>query len=239
MRNNFSWLPNINSWIKAILLATIFTLGSSLIVKIGQLLLAFGNVINFILSLLLALTNLLPDFIRTFLLWILIIIQQILLQVFSFLAGILSPFLFIVPVIVIAFSFHFLSLFVQTYFPDFQLLKTEKVTGYFPNLISWWQGFYGLLVIIVSLLFSDIFISFLPIFPYHSYVSDIQQASTSRLFFWFYLAIILFNPPLYTPLPRLFVWVIVAAFLYQFEAKVQEYLTSVNTQTANEDSRDG
>ena len=127
-----------------------------------------------------------------------------------------SPLLLILPIVIIAFADYFFNLLCDRYFPDFRSSQMEKVTGFFPSLISWWEGCYGLLVIMAALLCSDIFLS------------SFEPASTNRLYFWYYTAVMLFSQPIYSPIARLFVWIVVAAYLYHFEFIVRKHLISVN-----------
>ena len=231
MRNFPSWfpMPNFNSWMSAILLATIVSLATSLalpLIRLFSFLLGLFYWLSYLLGILL---NLFPEFVKNFILWIFQIILVFLVNIFTFITTISSPLLLILPIVVIAFADHFFNLFLDRYFPDIRSSQMEKVTGFFPSLISWWEGFYGLLVIMISLLCSDIVLSLFPILAFNSDISNIETASTSRLFFWYYIALMLFSQPLYTPIARLFIWIIVAAYLYHFETTVRQHLISVNS----------
>ncbi len=54
----------------------------------------------------------------------------------------------LLPILVIAFAHHLLHLYLDRYFPDPQ--ASEKTEGFFPGLMSWWEGMYGWLVIVIS-----------------------------------------------------------------------------------------
>ncbi len=240
MRNLPAWIPTLNSWMSAVLLAAIVSIGTNIATQIygifAAIFLFFYFAIVFLLSFLapiwnflLRLFSLLPGFIQSFIVWIFQLIFLAFSYIFSILTTISSPLLLIVPIVVIAFSHHYLHLFLDRFFPDIRLPEMEKVNGFFPSIMSWWEGFYGLLVIIVSLLLSDIFLSFCPFLAFNSDLPTIEPANTGRLFYWFYFALALFTQPIYSPIARFFVWIIAAAYLYQFESTVRQHLIAVGS----------
>lgn len=240
MRNLPAWIPNLNSWLSSVLLAAIVSIGTTIALQIygifSAIFLFFYFLLVFLLSFLapiwnflLRLFSLLPGFIQSFIVWIFQLIFLAFSYIASVLATIASPLLLIVPIVVIAFAHHYLHLFLDRFLPDIRLPEIEKVSGFFPSIMSWWEGFYGLLVIIVSLLFSDIVLSFFPFLVFSSDIPNIEPSTSGRLYMWYYFALALFTQPLYSPIARLFVWIITAAYLYQFESTIRQHLISVGS----------
>ena len=166
MRNLPAWIPNLNSWMSAALLAAIVSLATKLVQLLSQLLtylLLFLQLFLPILNFLLRILSLLPDFLQMFFLWFFQVIFVAISYLFTIATTISAPLLLLVPIVVISFSHHYLHLFLDRFFPDLRLPEMEKVTVFFPSIMSWWEGFYGLLVIIVALLLSDITLSFLTV----------------------------------------------------------------------------
>lgn len=116
------------------------------------------------------------------------------------------PFLILallLPIISIAFTHHFLHLFLDRFFPDTDSSHAEEVRGYFPNLISWWEGLYGWMVLILATLIA----SGVLVFIYNSY-SIVEQLLNS-IVSWDKTKHILTVPAI--------VWVMIAAYLYHFD----------------------
>ena len=63
------------------------------------------------------------------------------------------------PLLFITFSHHFIHLVIAKIFPKIQAPELNKVKGWFPSIISWWEGLYGWLVIICSFLITVTVIS--------------------------------------------------------------------------------
>lgn len=233
MRNLPAWIPNLNSWMSAVLLAAIVSIATALTIQLGTILSQLLLYFSWFIQLLSALLRVLPDFIVRFIFSIFQAVLGVVSYIFTTLITISTPLLLLVPIVVIAFSHHYLHFFLDRFFPDIRLPEMEKVTGFFPNIISWWEVFYGLLVIIVALLLSDIVLSFLPFLAFNSDIPNIEPSNVGRLFFWFYIAFFLFFQPLYFPSARLFIWIIAAAYLYQFESIVRQHLISVGSRLGN------
>ena len=208
MRNWPAWIPYPTSWMNAILLALIASIiayGQSIIVFIFS----FIQLIGWFLSLIFpALAN---------------IIIPIIEKIFTFFAYV-SPTWFISPIIVVAFAHHYLNLLLERYFPEINLPEMPRVEGFIPGLLSWWEGIYGLAVILLSYLVSDTILTIIPFF--NQDISHLDLVSMNRLYVWFNIAVQLYKP-IYTPIIRLFIWIITAAYLYQFEARFRQYLMSV------------
>ena len=135
-----------------------------------------------------------------------------------------SPTWFISPIVVVAFAHHYLNLLLERYFPEISLPEMPKVEGFIPGFLSWWEGIYGLVVIILSYLASDTVLTIIPFF--NQDISSLDFAMMNPLYTWFNIAFQLYKP-IYNPIARLLIWVITAAYLYQFEARFRQYLISV------------
>ena len=51
--------------------------------------------------------------------------------------------------------------------------------------------------------------------------------ASSRVGIWLRMALMILVQPIYSPVMRLIIWVITAAYLYQFEFKVRQHLIAV------------
>ncbi|MEH1844787.1 MAG: hypothetical protein V7L25_07215 [Nostoc sp.] len=113
----------------------------------------------------------------------------------------------LLPIVVVALVHHWLHRFLDSFFPESQLPQTEPTTGVFPGLISWWEGLYGWLVNILSLIIAfGIIMLFLP---------------SPDLLNLFSLFKIQAQPLL---IVQTIIRVIIAAYLYQFEYLVHQRL---------------
>jgi hypothetical protein len=56
------------------------------------------------------------------------------------------------PIPIISFIHHFLHLFIGNLIPAIQAPEVGKVRGFIPKIISWWEGLYGWLIIVLSTL---------------------------------------------------------------------------------------
>jgi hypothetical protein len=116
------------------------------------------------------------------------------------------------PIVIISFTHHYLHLLLGRFLTEIQAPEIGIVKGLVPKLMSWWEGLYGWLVIILSTLvaaFLCIFI--LPIFhlsltkPLETYTQFQQQI------------IVIFG----------ILWLITGAFIYQIEYLVRYHLITV------------
>ncbi|MFB2921102.1 hypothetical protein [Aerosakkonema funiforme] len=125
------------------------------------------------------------------------------------------------PILIIAFVHHWLYLFLDRFFPSIRSPEIGATRGFFPGLLSFWEGLYGWLVIAISTLISiGILALFYPFFnpKYYDYL----------LYHW--------NGFVYGP--AMVVWTIIAAYLYQFEHLVQRRMMAVEF-AENSDKRAG
>lgn len=69
-----------------------------------------------------------------------------------------EPFIFFIilgllsPIVIFAIAHHILHLFLGRFMPSIQAPEIAKHQGLLPGLISWWEGFYGWLVIYLATL---------------------------------------------------------------------------------------
>ncbi|MFN6536806.1 MAG: hypothetical protein RM021_010585 [Nostoc sp. EkiNYC01] len=69
------------------------------------------------------------------------------------------------PIIIITFSHHCLHLLLSRFISEIQAPEIGKTQGFFPGIISWWEGLYAWLVIVISTLIATFFCTiFLPDF---------------------------------------------------------------------------
>jgi hypothetical protein len=122
----------------------------------------------------------------------------------------LSVFFQLLPIFLIAFLHHWLHRALDQFFPESRIPGTEGVQGFFPGLMSWWEGLFGWLVNSLSSLIAFSLIWFLVPFP-----------TTINL--WFTIANSEILPLLREPL-FVFAQFMTAAYLYQFEYLVHRHL---------------
>lgn len=91
------------------------------------------------------------------------------------------------PIPTIAFAHHLLHRFLGHYIPAIQAPEIGRVQGFVPGLISWWEGLYGWLVLVLSTLTaSAICTAILPLFDlsykkiyYNELIYSQSQAETT------------------------------------------------------------
>jgi len=110
------------------------------------------------------------------------------------LAVVLSILIILAPIPVIAFTHNFLHLIISQFISKIQAPEIGKIKGFFPGLISWWEGLYGWLVIIISGLIAFLFCTlFLPIFNINYNQPIIYYTEYQRyiigLFGFFYISV--------------------------------------------------
>jgi len=116
------------------------------------------------------------------------------------------------PIPVITFTHHILHLFLARFLPAIQTREIGKPHGLIPGIISWWEGLYGWLVIVISTLLA--FLIFTLLLPFFN------------LSFAKY-------PENYTPFEEniivifIITWLIKAALIYQLEYLVKQRFISV------------
>lgn len=117
------------------------------------------------------------------------------------------------PIPAIAEAHHIIHLLVARFYPKIQAPEIGKPRGLVPGLISWWEGLYGWVVIVLSTLTATVFCSiFLPFLSlsYEKVANEYNQsAQTIQALF-------------------AIVWMINAALIYQFEYLVKRRIISVN-----------
>ena len=115
------------------------------------------------------------------------------------------------PIAVIAIAHHLLHICLDLFFPDTQ---TPEMSGrkeiWFPGLMSWWEGLYGWMAIILTAIVSTIV--GVIIFSPHYYLSEMAD--------WWRGMKNFFNP-------LMFIRLVCVAYLYQFEQLVRQHLMAV------------
>ena len=237
MTNWSNLTPNLSSWINAFLLAGLLIIATTIIPGIHylwSLLFYFGSWLIYFLAVAVSfLVAALPQFIQ----YIIVGIFNLVLSIVSHMATLISPLILLLPIPMIAFAHHYLYLLLDRYYPDIASAERGRVTGYFPGLVSWWHGLYGLLVIILAMLISDSVLSILPWLSFDSLncglssmsdMSEIEIFAGSRVGIWVRMALMILVQPIYSPVMRLIIWLIAAAYLYQFEFKVRQHLIATS-----------
>ena len=233
MRNWSNLTPNLSSWINGFLLAGLLIVATTIIPSIHylwSLLFYFGSWLIYFMAVAISLIiAALPQFIQ----YIISGIFSLVLSILGHLVNLISPLVLLLPIPIIAFAHHYLYSLLDRYYPDIASAERGRITGYFPGLVSWWHGLYGLLVIILAMLISDSVLSIWPWLSFNSVncgflsisdISDIEVFAGGRVGIWVQIALMILVQPIYSPVMRLVIWVIAAAYLYQFESKVRQHL---------------
>jgi hypothetical protein len=111
MNNLLSWIPSPKSWLSAV----------ALFLLVNALLWSNKIIFTILWPILLLLFHLLPEFLTKILI------------IFAFVDR-------ISPILLVAIAHHLLHLFFDRYFPDSSLSQRERVRGFFPGLMIWWEG---------------------------------------------------------------------------------------------------
>lgn len=139
---------------------------------------------------------------------ILQIIFQVLAAVFftTKLIYVLALVPVIIPVVIISTSHHVLQFALDTFFPEATGVRPRRF--FFPSVLSWWEGLYGWLTLNLTTLTSFAILGLFSVkFP-------TQFSDSFWLLNWTWPAFIVST----------LVWVTVAAYFYQFEYVIRQYL---------------
>jgi hypothetical protein len=128
----------------------------------------------------------------------------------SILLGLLG---LVLPIIMIAIAHHLLHVFLDRFFPDTRSPEMNFTAGCFPSIMSWWEGLYGWLVLVLATCISAGVLGFL------YYSPTLLMELYALLMSWDKLRHLLTLPAV--------VWIAIAAFLYQFEYLVRQRLIAV------------
>ncbi|MBE9212503.1 hypothetical protein IQ247_07210 [Plectonema cf. radiosum LEGE 06105] len=111
-------------------------------------------------------------------------------------------FALLTPIPVIAFTHHILHLFLRKYIPVIQTLEMKNTQGFEIKIFSWWEGLYGWVVILISMMIATALCTYLiPLFDL-DYRIPVDKYTDSQK-----KIITVFG----------IIFIIVAALLYQFE----------------------
>lgn len=119
--------------------------------------------------------------------------------------------LFLSPIIIISFTHHCLHLLLSRFIPEIQAPEIGKTQGFFPGIMSWWEGLYAWVVIVISTLIA-IFLStiFLPFF-------NITYTQSLEYYINFHNKIVIIFG---------FFYIFAAALIYQIEYLVRQRIIS-------------
>ncbi|MEL6581360.1 MAG: hypothetical protein AAFQ14_16585 [Cyanobacteria bacterium J06621_12] len=241
MRNWSAFTPNLSSWINALLLATLLIIATSLVPVLHYIwtIIVFISawMFYFVSIFLYFLASILPQF-----------IQQIIISLISFITSIIgnlitliSPLILLLPIPIVAFAHHYLYLLLDRFYPELTAGERGRVTGYIPGIVSWWHGLFALVVVVMAMLCSDSLLSILPWLSHNaadclaSQTSELNASATTRVGLWVQIALMIFRQPIYSPFLRLVIWVVSAAYLYQFEFIFRQHLITANDPRTNGD----
>ena len=145
---------------------------------------------------------------------LILFLVQLLTSIFPKLGGVAFFLVYLSPIALIAISHHVIHLFLDKFFPDTKSPEMGKVKGILPSLMSCWEGLYGWLVILISILASSAIISMFSSCYHSNYdLKALWLDDLARNIF---------------TLSNL-IKVIVAAYLYQFESLVRQHLMSIGS----------
>jgi hypothetical protein len=120
------------------------------------------------------------------------------------------------PIFMIAFGHHWLYLVMDRFFPDSSLADVEAVKGYWPTLSSWWEGLYGWLTLVLATILCVGIGGLLLPSRYGAGGGEIYWILAEPNKFKY-----LFSPPFV-------VWILSAAYLYQFEHVMRLHFSSLS-----------
>lgn len=123
------------------------------------------------------------------------------------------------PILIIAVAHHLLHFILDRFFPNIRTPEMTERQGFFPGLMSWWEGFYGWQAIALALLVS----SGIQLFFLSSFNSLYDM-----LDWWNELK------KLFT-IPNL-IRLLIIAYLYQLEYLVRQHLMSVGSNSQSNQS---
>jgi hypothetical protein len=116
------------------------------------------------------------------------------------------------PIIIIAFTHHYLHLVFSRFISEIQAPEIGNVKGLLPQLMSWWEGLYGWLVIVLSTLIAGLFCTLvLPVF-------GLNYTKTPENYTEFEKQIILMFG---------IIWLTQGSLIYQIDYLVKQRLISV------------
>ncbi|MBD1921272.1 hypothetical protein H6F77_09230 [Microcoleus sp. FACHB-831] len=107
------------------------------------------------------------------------------------------------PIVAIAFVHHILHLILGQFIPSFQPPEIGTLQGWFPGLISWWEGLYGWLAIFLATLTAvGLAILLMPLFglSFQEITYEYNSSAETTLYGWVST-----------------IWLVIAAGLYQIE----------------------
>lgn len=117
------------------------------------------------------------------------------------------------PIGAIAFVHHILHRIIGRFMPSFQPPEIGTLQGWFPGLISWWEGLYGWLAIfLATLTTAGLLTLFLPLLnlSYEKIASGYNSVNDTQLGSWFST-----------------MWLVIAAGLYQIEYLVKRRIIEI------------
>lgn len=117
------------------------------------------------------------------------------------------------PIVIIAIAHHILHICLDLFIPDSQTPEMKGRKYWFPGIMSWWEGLYGWLAIVLTMIVSTVI--GIIIFSPNYYLSEMNS--------WWLGMKNFFNP-------LMFIRLICVAYLYQFEQIVRQHLISVGAE---------
>ena len=124
--------------------------------------------------------------------------------------AVLYLLIILAPIAIIAIAHHILHFCLDLFFPDIQTPEMSVRKYWFPGLMSWWEGLYGWLAIVLTMIISTVI--GVIIFSPNYYLSQMSD--------WWLGMKNFFNP-------LMFIRLVCVAYLYQFEHLVRQHLIAV------------
>ncbi|MEL7245543.1 MAG: hypothetical protein AAGM40_24895 [Cyanobacteria bacterium J06573_2] len=137
-----------------------------------------------------------------------------LIHAVPWLSGIIVLLIFLFPIVAITFLHHWFHTFLDIFFPQSRIPGDEAQAGWFPSIISWWEGIYGWSVNVLSGLLVFFILSALSFSDYSSHMLSILGEMMSK------------DNSFLPSLRFTVLQMIVAACLYQLEYLVQQHLVA-------------
>lgn len=125
-------------------------------------------------------------------------------------------FLMLSPIWGVAYIHHLINILTEKFIPDTEMLGRDRIEGGLPTIGSWWEGMYAWLTLnvatIMCVALGGLFI-------------PMENRSYNIWTFIYYIFTMLAEPNKFKYILSgpFILWIICAAYLYEFESEIQRY----------------
>jgi hypothetical protein len=125
-------------------------------------------------------------------------------------------FLMLSPIWGVAYIHHVINILTEKFIPDTEIQGRDRIGGGLPTIVSWWEGMYAWLTLnVATIMCIAIGGLFIPL----------ENRSYNIWTFIYYIFTMLAEPNKfkYVLSGPFILWIICAAYLYEFESEIQRY----------------